>query len=53
VREDPKLGPMLRLARDAEGRELLPTPTEARLAAEARVRELEAELARRARDEPR
>jgi Uma2 family endonuclease len=74
VRADEKLGPMLRLARDAEGRELFPTPAEARrdadqareqadqarrqaddarLAAEARVRELEAELARRARDEPR
>jgi Putative restriction endonuclease len=67
VRHDDKLGPMLRLARDAEGLELFPTPDEARrraddarqraddarLAAEARVRELEAELARRTRDESR
>jgi Uma2 family endonuclease len=64
VKDDEKLGPMLRLARDPDGRDLLPTPVEARLqadearrladearlAAEARVRELEAELARRARD---
>ena len=54
LRQDDALGIMLRLARDAEGTELLPTPQEARqgaeqarLAAEARVRELEAELARR------
>jgi Uma2 family endonuclease len=102
VREDEKLGPMLRISRDAEGQDLFPTLAEARraaaeareradqareqadraraqadqareqadqareqadqareqadqarLAAEARVRELEAELARRARDEPR
>jgi hypothetical protein len=53
VREDEKLGSMLRLARDAEGRDLFPTPAEARRAAEARIRELEAELARRARDESR
>lgn len=60
VQQDEKLGSMLRLARDAEGRDLFPTPAEARRAAdearhaaEARVRELEAELARRARDESR
>lgn len=47
VRDDPKLGPMLRLARDAEGTVLFPTPDEARLVAEARVRELEAEIALR------
>jgi len=54
VREDPKLGPMLRVARDDAGQDLLPTPEEARdvaerarAVAEARVRELEAELARR------
>ena len=56
--EDPKWGPMLRVARDAEGQDLLPTPVEheaqarekaevARAAAEQRVRELEAELGRR------
>jgi Uma2 family endonuclease len=57
VKQDEKLGLMLRLARDADGQDLFPTPAEARrqadearLAAEARVRELEAELARRARD---
>jgi Uma2 family endonuclease len=57
VKQDEKLGAMLRLARDAEGRDLFPTPSEARrqaeearLVAEARVRELEAELARRTRD---
>jgi hypothetical protein len=47
VRTHEKLGLMLRLARDAEGNELLPTPDEARRDAEARIRELEAELARR------
>ena len=52
VREDPKLGPMLRLARDPEGKNLLPTPDEARLVAEARVRELEAEIAGRTIREP-
>jgi hypothetical protein len=51
-------GPLLRLSRDADGTELYPTPTEreaamrkeesqARALAEARVRELEAELQRR------
>lgn len=51
----PELGPMLRLARDERGADLLPTPEEAareaaqaeRDAALARVRELEAELAKR------
>jgi hypothetical protein len=47
VCDDAKLGPMLRVARDPEGKDLLPTPDEARLIAEARVRELEAEIARR------
>jgi hypothetical protein len=61
VRNDPKLGPMLRLAEDSDGCKLYPTPDEAREAAdeareaadeareaaERRVRELEAELARR------
>jgi hypothetical protein len=54
VRTHPKLGLMLRLARDSEGSDLLPTNEEARhtadagrSAAEARIRELEAELARR------
>ncbi|WP_437934274.1 Uma2 family endonuclease [Sorangium sp. So ce341] len=45
VVEDPSIGPMLRLSRDQEGRDLLPTPDEA----EAQVREanktLEAEVA--------
>lgn len=59
--DDPKLGPMLRLARDSGSRELLPTVTEAHEQAEARareaevqareaeqrIRELEAELAKR------
>ena len=36
--KDPLIGPMLRLARDREGRELLPTPDEA----EVRAREAEA-----------
>jgi hypothetical protein len=54
VRQDAECGTMLRLARDPEGRDLLPTPSEARqLEAEARQRaerriaELEAELATR------
>jgi Uma2 family endonuclease len=37
VVQDPSLGPMLRLARDREGRDLLPTPDEA----EAKAREAE------------
>jgi Uma2 family endonuclease len=37
----------LRFARDASGRELLPTPEEARTRAERRIAELEAELRRR------
>ncbi|HEY3235707.1 MAG TPA: Uma2 family endonuclease [Polyangiaceae bacterium] len=56
VRDGYSVGPMLRLSRDAEGRDLFPTPQEARQAeaearerAEARVRELEAELQRRGR----
>lgn len=55
---DPQHGPVLRLSQDAAGAKLFPTPTEAktealrletdaRLAAEARICELEAELARR------
>jgi Uma2 family endonuclease len=45
---DPEAGVLLRLSRDAEGKHLLPTPAEhARQVAEARIRELEAELARR------
>jgi hypothetical protein len=44
VVEHPRLGPTLRLARDLEGQDVLPTPEEAAL---ARVAELEAELARR------
>jgi hypothetical protein len=48
---DAEHGPTLRLSHDDAGTSLFPTPTEAeaeaRLAAEARVRELEAELARR------
>jgi Uma2 family endonuclease len=47
LRQDDKLGVMLRLARDGAGKDLFPTPHEARRAAEARIRELEAELARR------
>jgi Uma2 family endonuclease len=46
--EAEKLGAHLRLSRDAEGKDLLPTPAEhERLAAHARIRELEAELLRR------
>jgi hypothetical protein len=48
---DPEHGPALRLSHDDEGTSLFPTPTEAEVAArklaEARIRELEAELARR------
>jgi hypothetical protein len=54
VVEEPVLGATLRLSRDAEGRDLYPTPSEliradatARAAAEQRIRELEAELRRR------
>ncbi|HET9929443.1 MAG TPA: Uma2 family endonuclease [Polyangiaceae bacterium] len=39
--------PRLRLSRDADGKDLYPTPTERAELAEARIRELEAELARR------
>ncbi|KYG04779.1 hypothetical protein BE21_03780 [Sorangium cellulosum] len=43
VVEDPSIGPMLRLSRDREGRDLLPTPDEAEAKArEARTREAEA-----------
>jgi len=42
---------MLRLGRDSAGLERLLTDDEARHAAEARVRELEAELARRRNDD--
>lgn len=44
---DARLGHVLRLARDAEGRELLLTPDERAEAALVRVAELEAELKRR------
>lgn len=44
IAESELLGPTLRLARDRDGRDLLPTPAEAAL---ARVAELEAELAKR------
>jgi hypothetical protein len=44
VVEDVSLGPSLRLSRDAEGQQLYQTPQER---AEAQVRELQAELARR------
>jgi hypothetical protein len=51
VVEDAVAGALLRLSRDADGKELLPTPAELeyeqRVAAEVRVRELEAELLRR------
>lgn len=46
VEPTPDLGLMLRLSRDAAGVERLLTDDEARHAAEQRVRELEAELAR-------
>lgn len=45
--DDPTLGLMLRLSRDSGGRELLPTPLEAQEQAKVRIRELEAELAKR------
>ncbi|HXK20792.1 MAG TPA: Uma2 family endonuclease [Polyangiaceae bacterium] len=53
--DDPELGAALRLSHDAQGEQLYPTPAEARrleaeaqrLEAELRIRELEAELARR------
>lgn len=38
---------MLRLSRDSDGQDLLPTPSELSQHAEARIRELEAELAKR------
>ena len=41
VTHDAKLGPMLRLARDSAGRDLLPTVAEAKLHAEARARDAE------------
>ncbi|MBI4703504.1 MAG: Uma2 family endonuclease [Deltaproteobacteria bacterium] len=44
VREHAELGSVLRLAEDAAGERLLPTPDEARERAEQRVAELEAEL---------
>ena len=47
VEPSPELGSMLRLARDSAGRERLLTDDEARNLAEARIRELEAELLRR------
>jgi hypothetical protein len=46
VREEPGLGPSLRLSHDALGLELYPTPAEA---AERRIRELEAALTERNR----
>jgi hypothetical protein len=56
VCEDADLGPTLRLARNPDGRDLLLTPSEARqradearLGAERRIAELEAELSRRRR----
>jgi Uma2 family endonuclease len=49
VRPEPEIGLTLRLARDPDGRDLFSTHEEAQRAAEARVRELEAELARRSR----
>jgi Uma2 family endonuclease len=44
---DPESGALLRLSRDPEGKALFPTPDELRIAAEERVKELEAELRRR------
>ncbi|WP_437807178.1 Uma2 family endonuclease [Sorangium sp. So ce1078] len=44
VVEDPSVGPMLRLARDREGRELLPTPDEAEAEAREANKKLQAEL---------
>lgn len=46
VRENAEVGPMLRLARDPEARDLVPTQAEA---AERRIAELEAELAKRSK----
>jgi Uma2 family endonuclease len=47
IREDAEIGAILRLARDPDGRDLLPTPTEARQReGERRIAELEAELAK-------
>lgn len=51
ILQDPTYGPMLRLSRDREGRELLPTPSEGRVLAEVQLREarraqLEAEHAK-------
>jgi hypothetical protein len=50
VRVDDAHGPWLFLSRDREGREPYLSSEEARLRAEARVRELEAELRRRGRE---
>ena len=47
MRAEPEIGLTLRLARDPDGLDLYPTHEEAQRAAEERVRELEAELARR------
>jgi len=47
VVDDPERGPMLRLAGDGSGKELLATPEEAAALARERVRELEQELRRR------
>jgi Uma2 family endonuclease len=47
VREDPEVGPLLRFARDPEGRDLVLTQAEARRKAERRIADLEAELAKR------
>jgi hypothetical protein len=47
VKVDSQLGRVLRLARDLAGTDLYPTPDEARQRAEERVRDLEAELAKR------
>ncbi|KYF93891.1 hypothetical protein BE18_15060 [Sorangium cellulosum] len=49
VVEDPSVGPMLRLARDREGRELLPTPDEA-AAKEREAAAKEREAAAKARE---
>jgi hypothetical protein len=49
---EPDLGQVLRLSRDAVGLQLYPTSTERQLSAEARVRELEAELASRLEEPP-
>jgi len=47
VKPAPEIGLTLRLARDPEGNDLYPTHEESQKAAEQRIRELEAELARR------